>query len=144
MKRWLLSSLAAAALTMGSSAHALSVGEPFIMSATGQPLHALLPIEAKRWEWRELWVTVQAFQSGLGMSVVLYKPPGSSEEGYLEIRSQSAVHDPAVDVQAIFETYHRVTTYRSPLLIDETLVEKYDLPASPLTHVLTQETTSLS
>lgn len=103
---------------MASPAYALNVGEARVLSFADQPLRVLIPIKAQGWEWREMWASAQTYQVGLGLTATLYKPTGERTEGVIEIRSKAPITEPIVDVQITFETGHRTTVHRTPILID--------------------------
>lgn len=119
MKRsHLLTAAAGALATMASPAYALNVGEARVLSFTDQPLRVLIPIKAQGWEWRAMWASAQTYQRGLGLTATLYKPTGERNEGFIEIRSKAPITEPIVDLQITFETGHRTTVHRTPILID--------------------------
>lgn len=139
MKRsHLLTAAAGALATMAAPAHALTVGEARVLSFTDQPLRVLIPIKAQGWEWRALWASAQTYQRGLGLTATLYKPTGDKTEGVIEIRSKAPITEPIVDLQITFETGHRTTIHRTPILIDvqhasATVVEtQAPVPPNPL------------
>ena len=99
-------------------AYAMTVGEAKVLSYTDQPLRVLIPLKAQGWEWKALFASVQTYQKGLGLSAILYKPSGSRQDGFIEIRSTEPVTEPIVDLQITFETGHRTTIHRVPILID--------------------------
>lgn len=103
---------------MAAPAHALTVGEARVLSFTDQPLRVLIPIKAQGWEWRALWASAQTYQRGLGLTATLYKPTGDKTEGVIEIHSKAPITEPIVDLQITFETGHRTTIHRTPILID--------------------------
>lgn len=119
MKRSQLFTAAAGAVAaMASPAYALTVGEARVLSFTDQPLRVLIPIKAQGWEWRAMWASAQTYQVGLGLTATLYKPTGERTEGVIEIRSKAPITEPIVDLQITFETGHRTTVHRTPILID--------------------------
>ena len=139
MKRsHLLTAAAGALATLAAPAHALTVGEARVLSFTDQPLRVLIPIKAQGWEWRALWASAQTYQRGLGLTATLYKPTGDKTEGVIEIRSKAPITEPIVDLQITFETGHRTTIHRTPILIDvqhasATVVEtQAPVPQNPL------------
>ena len=117
-RKVLLTAIAGAAASLAAPAHALTVGEAKVLSYTDQPLRVLIPIKAQGWEWKALWASAQTYQRGLGLSAMLYKPVGEKTDGFIEIRSQSPITDPIVDLQITFDTGHRTTIHRTPILID--------------------------
>lgn len=150
MKRsHLLTAAAGALATLAAPAHALTVGEARVLSFTDQPLRVLIPIKAQGWEWRALWASAQTYQRGLGLTATLYKPTGDKTEGVIEIRSKAPITEPIVDLQITFETGHRTTIHRTPILIDvqhasATVVEtQAPMPQNPRAgiHVPTQAQT---
>ena len=119
MKRsHLFTAAAGAVAAMASPAYALNVGEARVLSFTDQPLRVLIPIKAQGWEWRAMWASAQTYQVGLGLTATLYKPTGERTEGVIEIRSKAPITEPIVDLQITFETGHRTTVHRTPILID--------------------------
>lgn len=119
MKRSQLFTAAAGAIAaMSSPAYALTVGEARVLSFTDQPLRVLIPVKAQAWEWRAMWASAQTYQRGLGLTATLYKPTGERTEGVIEIRSKAPITEPIVDLQITFETGHRTTVHRTPILID--------------------------
>ena len=117
-RKVLLTAIAGAAASLAAPAHALTVGEAKVLSYTDQPLRVLIPIKAQGWEWKALWASAQTYQRGLGLSAMLYKPVGEKTDGFIEIRSNSPITEPIVDLQITFDTGHRTTIHRTPILID--------------------------
>lgn len=139
MKRsHLFTAAAGAVAAMASPAYAINVGEARVLSFTDQPLRVLIPIKAQGWEWRAMWASAQTYQVGLGLTATLYKPTGERTEGVIEIRSKAPITEPIVDLQITFETGHRTTVHRTPILIDVqqqtvSVAETQGVPANPLT-----------
>lgn len=138
MKRSHLFTAAAGAMAaMSSPAYALTVGEARVLSFTDQPLRVLIPVKAQAWEWRAMWASAQTYQRGLGLTATLYKPTGERTEGVIEIRSKAPITEPIVDLQITFETGHRTTVHRTPILIDVqhqsvSVEPQVAVPANPL------------
>ena len=139
MKRsHLFTAAAGAVAAMASPAYAINVGEARVLSFTDQPLRVLIPIKAQSWEWRAMWASAQTYQVGLGLTATLYKPTGERTEGVIEIRSKAPITEPIVDLQITFETGHRTTVHRTPILIDVqqqtvSIAETQGVPINPLT-----------
>lgn len=128
---------AGAVAAMASPAYALTIGDARVLSFADQPLRVLIPIKAQGWEWRAMWASAQTYQIGLGLTATLYKPTGDRTEGVIEIRSKAPITEPIVDLQITFETGHRTTVHRTPILIDVqqqsvSIAETKTIPKSPL------------
>ena len=104
---------------VAAPAHALTVGEARLLSYTEQPLRVLIPIKAQPWEWKAMWASAQTYQKGLGLVATLYKPNGEKQDGFIELRSKHPVTEPILDVQITFDTGHRTTIHRTPILLDQ-------------------------
>lgn len=117
-RKILLTAMAGAAASIAAPTHALTVGDAKVLSYTDQPLRVLIPLNAQGWEWKSLWASAQTYQRGLGLTAMLYKPQGEKTDGFIEIRSASPVSEPIVDLQITFDTGHRTTVHRTPILID--------------------------
>lgn len=133
----LFTAAAVAVAAMASPAYALTIGDARVLSFADQPLRVLIPIKAQGWEWRAMWASAQTYQIGLGLTATLYKPTGDRTEGVIEIRSKAPITEPIVDLQITFETGHRTTVHRTPILIDVqqqsvSIAETKTIPQSPL------------
>ena len=137
MKRsHLLTAAAGAMASMVAPAYAITVGEARVLSYTDQPLRVLIPIKAQSWEWRAMWASAQTYQHGLGLTATLYKPTAGHTDGVIEIRSRTPITEPIVDLQITFETGHRTTVHRTPILIDAQRVASNDQQATVSTNPL--------